>query len=183
VTTPYLGQIIMFAGNFAPKGTALCNGQLMSIQQNAALFSLLGTFYGGNGVQTFALPDLQSRLPVHMGNGNGLSQYGIGQAGGVATVTIDQTTLPQHTHTLSATQTTATTATISTGVLPGVPTVAESPAMPAFYANPGNPPLTPNLLASNVCSVAGSSQPHTNQMPSLCITFVIALTGIFPSRN
>jgi microcystin-dependent protein len=179
----YVGQIMMFAGNFAPRGSALCNGQLMSINQNQALFSLLGTSYGGDGIQTFALPNLQSQLPVHQGNGIGLSSYAIGQSGGVASVTIDQTTTPTHTHTLNATQTTANSSTISTGVLPGVPTVANPPASPEFYANAGAVPLTPNVLAPGVCGQAGGSQPHTNLMPSLCITFVIALNGIFPSRN
>jgi microcystin-dependent protein len=179
----YLGQIIMFAGNFAPRGTALCNGQLMSIQQNAALFAVLGTFYGGDGQTTFALPNLQSQVPVHQGNGNGLSSYVIGQAGGVATVTINASTTPPHTHTLDATRTTANNSTISPSVLPGVPTAANPGASPEFYANPGAVPLTPNLLAAAVCSLAGGSQPHTNQMPTLGITFIIALAGIFPSRN
>jgi microcystin-dependent protein len=183
MTQAYLGQITMFGGNFAPVGTALCNGQLLSIQQNAALFALLGTTYGGDGVSTFALPNLQSQVPVHQGNGNGLSSYVIGQAGGVANVTILATTTPTHTHTLNATQTTANSATISTGVLPGVPTAANPPASPEFYANPGAVPLTPNLLATGVCGTAGGSLPHTNQMPTLGITFVIALQGIFPSRN
>jgi microcystin-dependent protein len=183
VSTPYLGQIMMCGFAFAPKGFALCNGQLLSIQQNTALFSLLGTFYGGNGVQTFALPDLRSRLPVHQGQGNGLSPYSIGQTAGTETVTINQSTMPQHTHTLNATQTTATTSVISTGVLPGVPTVAKPPASPEFYANQGTPPLIPVLLAGGVCSTAGGNQPHSNLMPSLTINFVIALQGIFPSRN
>jgi microcystin-dependent protein len=183
VSTPYLGQIMMCSFAFAPKGFALCNGQLLSIQQNTALFSVLGTFYGGNGVQTFGLPNLQGRAPVHQGQGIGLSPYSIGQAGGTETVTINQNTMPQHTHTLNATQTTATSSVISTGVLPGVPTVSEAPASPEFYANQGPVPLTPNLLAGGVCSAAGGSQPHSNLMPSLTINFVIALAGIFPSRN
>jgi microcystin-dependent protein len=183
MTVQYLGQITMCGFGFAPKGWALCNGQLLSIQQNTALFALLGTFYGGNGTTNFALPNLQSQLPVHQGQGNGLSPYVIGQAGGAANVTILQTQMPQHNHTLNATQTIATTATISTGVLPGQPTVAQTGASPAFYANPTPVAPTPNVLAPGVCSVAGSSQAHSNQMPSLCITFVIALTGIFPTRN
>jgi microcystin-dependent protein len=180
MTDQFLGQISMCGFNFPPKGWALCNGQTMSIQQNTALFSLLGTFYGGNGVTTFALPNLQSQLSVHQGQGNGLSSYAIGQAGGAANVAILQSETPQHNHTLSATQTVATTATISTGVLPGQPTVGTPPAL---YANPGTPALIPNVLAQGVCSIAGSSQPHSNQMPSLCVTFIIALTGVFPTRN
>jgi microcystin-dependent protein len=183
MTQAFLGQITLFAGNFAPQGTAFCNGQSLSIQQNTALFSLLGTFYGGDGVTSFALPNLQSRLPVHQGSGTGLSNYVIGQSGGAANVTIDVTTTPIHTHTLNATQTIATSSTISTGVLPGQPTAAIAPASPEFYANAGAVPLTPNTLAAGVCGTAGGSQPHSNLMPSLCISFVIVLSGIFPSRN
>jgi microcystin-dependent protein len=183
MSTAYVGQITMCSFNFPPKGTAFCNGQTLSIQQNTALFSVIGTFYGGNGVTTFQLPNLQSALPVHQGSGSGLSTYNIGQTGGSASVTIDQTTMPQHSHTLNATQTTANSTTISTGVLPGVPTASIPPASPEFYANPGTPALIPNILAAGVCSQAGGSQPHTNLMPSLCITFVICLIGIFPTRN
>src|SRR5580704_12433175 len=101
MSNAFLGQITMFAGNFAPKGTALCNGQTMSIQQNAALFALLGTTYGGNGVNTFALPNLQSQLPIHQGQGQGLSNYSLGQTAGTPSVTINQTTMPAHTHTFN----------------------------------------------------------------------------------
>lgn len=178
----FLGQISMFGGNFAPRNFAFCNGQLMSISQNTALFSLLGTTYGGDGVTTFALPDLRSRLPVHVGQGLGLSNYDLGQVGGSQTETIITTTMPAHGHTFQATQTIATTNTISAGVLAGQPTVGTPPA---FYAAPqnGQPPLVPQTLAAASCSVTGGSQPHNNLMPSLCITFIIALQGIFPSRN
>ncbi len=186
MSNAFLGQITMFGGNYAPRNTALCNGQTMMIAQNQALFSLLGTTYGGNGQTTFALPNLQSRLPVHQGQGPGLSNYSLGQAAGTPNVTIDQTTTPTHTHTLSATQTITTTATIDTTVLPGQPTVAISPATPAFYAFQGAPPLPtliPHPMAAGACGNTGGSQSHTNLMPSLCITFVIFLQGIFPSRN
>src|SRR5207302_11411550 len=110
VPDPFIGEIRMFAFGFAPQGWALCNGQLLPIAQNQALFSLLGTTYGGNGTTTFALPNLQSRLPVHQGQGQGLSNYSLGQTAGTASVTIDQTTLPTHTHIFSATTTNATSA-------------------------------------------------------------------------
>ena len=178
----FIGQISMFGGNFAPRNFAFCNGQLLAISQNQALFSLLGTTYGGDGRTTFALPDLRSRLPVHVGQGPGLSNYSLGQSGGSATETIIAANTPAHNHALQATQTIATTATIGTSVLPGQPTVG-NPA--AFYAVPqaGQPPLVPQQLDAAVCSISGGSQPHTNLMPSLCITFIIALQGIFPSRN
>jgi len=186
MSNAFLGQITLFGGDYAPRGTAMCNGQTLAINQNQALFALLGTTYGGNGQTTFALPNLQSQLPVHQGQGPGLSSYVLGQTSGVPSVTIAQATMPTHTHTLSATQTIATTATIANNLLPGQPTVATAPASPEFYANPpqgGQPPLIPHPMAAAACSTVGGSQPHTNLMPSLCITFVIFLQGIFPSRN
>ena len=182
----YLGQIMMFGGNFAPKGFALCNGQLLSIQQNQALFSLLGVTYGGNGIQTFALPNLQSCLPVHQGHGPGLSNYVLGQVGGSSSVTLLQTNLPAHVHTLNATQTVATSNVIANNLLPGQPPATSPPNPPAeFYAQPvnGQPALVPELMISTACGPAGGNQPHTNLMPSLCISFIIALQGLFPSRN
>jgi microcystin-dependent protein len=183
MASPYLSQITMFGGNFAPKNYALCNGQLLSIQQNAALFSLIGTTYGGNGVTNFALPNLQSALPMSFGQGAGLSNYVLGQNGGVTDVTLTQQTVPSHQHFMMATKTpAANAAAISTSVLPGTP-----PASGALlYANPpqpGQPALIPRALAAGVCSTVGNNQSHTNMMPSLCITFCIALSGVFPSRN
>lgn len=174
--TPFVAQIMMFAGNFAPVGYAFCNGQTMNISQNSALFALLGTAYGGNGTTTFLLPNLQSRVPVDIGTGAGLSTYVLGQPGGADTVTITPQTMPAHMHTLNATQAAASTASIGNTVLPG------KPAAGSFYANQ-NSGNTPVNLAAGAVSITGSSQPHTNMMPSLCITFVIALVGIFPSRS
>jgi len=178
----FLGQISMFGGNYAPKHWAFCNGQLLSIAQNTALFSLLGTTYGGDGRTTFALPDLRSRLPLDWGQGTGLSNYQLGQASGSPTVTITVSSIPAHNHMLQATQTIATAATIGNTVLPGQPTVGTPPA---FYgeSQSGKPPLVPVPLNAASCGLTGGSQPHTNLMPSLCITFIIALQGIFPSRN
>jgi microcystin-dependent protein len=181
MASPYLSQITMFGGNFAPKNYALCNGQLLSIQQNAALFSLLGTMYGGNGVNNFALPNLQSALPMSFGQGAGLSNYTQGQVGGFTSVTLTQQTVPSHQHFMMAAKG-ASAAAISTSVLPGAPTVSGA----EFYANPpqpGQPALIPVTLAAATCSTVGSNQSHTNMMPSLCITFCIALAGVFPSRN
>ena len=178
----FLGQIDMFGGNFAPKGFAFCNGQLLSIAQNSALFSLLGTTYGGDGRTTFALPDLRSRLPVDWGQGPGLSNYALGQAAGTTSVTLLTTQIPAHNHILLATQAIATSAVIANNVLPGQPTVGNPPA---FYgvSQSGKPPLVPVPLNAASCGNSGGSQPHPNLMPSLCITFIIALQGIFPSRN
>jgi microcystin-dependent protein len=181
MASPYLSQITMFAGNFAPKNYALCNGQTMSIAQNAALFSLLGTMYGGNGQTTFQLPNLQSALPMSFGQGSGLSNYVQGQVGGFTSVTLTQQTVPSHQHFMMAAKG-ASAAAISTSVLPGAPTVSGG----ELYANPptgSQPPLVPHPLAAATCSTVGNNQSHTNMMPSLCITFCIALAGVFPSRN
>src|SRR6185437_6642496 len=118
---PFLGEIRMVGWNFAPNGWALCNGQLLAINQYTALFSLLGTTYGGNGTTTFALPNLQSRLSVHQGQGPGLSSYALGQNGGTPNVTLDATTIPAHQHALNATNTAATTPTIANNLLPAKP--------------------------------------------------------------
>ena len=182
MSEPFLGQITMFGGNFAPRHFAFCNGQLLPINQNQSLFSLLGTAYGGDGRTTFALPDLRSRLPVHVGHGPGLSNYNLGQAGGRPTVTITTATMPAHSHTLNATKDTTTSITIDATVLPGQPTVGSPPA---FYGaqGEGQPALTPHPMNSSACTASGGNQSHTNLMPSLCITFIIALQGLFPSRN
>jgi len=178
----FLGQIMMFGGNFAPRTFAFCNGQLLSIAQNSALFALLGTTYGGDGVTTFALPNLQSRLPIHQGTGTGLSNYQLGQAAGSPEVTITQSTMPQHTHVLNASTTNATAVAISGTVVPGQPTGSTAPL---FYASqqPNQPAPVPQLMDPRACSIAGNGLPHSNLMPSLCISFVIALQGVFPSRN
>jgi microcystin-dependent protein len=183
MASPYLSQITMFGGNFAPKNYALCNGQLLAINQNAALFALLGTMYGGNGTTNFALPNLQSALPMSFGQGAGLSNYVQGQVGGVTSFTLTSQTVPSHQHFMMATKSPAANASaISTSVLPGTP-----PASGALlYANPpqpGQPALIPHALAAATCSTVGANQSHTNMMPSLCITFCIALAGVFPSRN
>ena len=183
MSEPFLGQITMFGGNFAPRGYALCDGQLLSISQNSALFSLLGTTYGGNGTSTFALPDLRSRLSIHMGRGPGLSDYSIGQASGEPSVTLMQATMASHTHSLVATIGPAGTGTVASGA---VPATSNGPVSPAeFYADVevGEPAVTKRAMNPAACGTAGGSQPHDNLMPSQCITFMIALQGIFPSRN
>ena len=181
MTQPYLGQITMFAGNFAPLGWALCNGQLVAISQNSALYQLLGTTYGGDGINTFGLPDLQCRIPVHQGTRSGLSTYVLGQRAGSENITLLANQRPPHTHALNATAAAATSIKIAGNLLPGMPT-AGTPA-PEFYTLPsGDPPVLTTMLPGS-CSAAGQSLPHPNQMPSLCITFIIALEGIYPSQS
>jgi microcystin-dependent protein len=179
MSEPFLGQISIVSFSFPPKGWALCNGQLLQIAQNTALFSLLGTTYGGNGVQTFALPNLQSQVPIHFGQGAGLSPYALGETGGAATVTLNTNFIPAHTHTFNVTTANANAAAIGNTLLPAVPTVANA----AFYAVPGAPALQAQSLASGSVGNAGGSQPHNNLMPTLTVNFIIALQGIFPSRS
>jgi microcystin-dependent protein len=181
MSSPFLSQILMFGGNFAPKNYALCNGQLLAINQNAALFSLLGTTYGGNGVNNFALPNFQSSLPVGFGQGLGLSFYNLGQVGGAPSVTLNQSTVPSHTHNfMAATSPSATTSPSVAGNIPGSPPASNG----RFYATPpGNPPIQPTAMGAAACSTIGNNQSHTNLMPSLCITFAICIAGVFPTRN
>jgi microcystin-dependent protein len=174
---PFLGQMLMFGGNFPPKGTAFCNGQLLQIAQNQALFSLLGTFYGGNGTATFALPNLQGSVPVHMGQGPGLSQYQLGETGGTQNVTVNANQMPAHSHVFNASTVSATSPS-PTGRVPAKPTAANAAA---YAVSQTAPPLAPQVM--NQSAVAGGSQPHNNMMPTLFISFVIAMVGIFPARD
>ena len=172
----YLGQILQGGWNFAPRGTAFCNGQLISIAQNSALFALLGTQFGGNGQTTFALPNLQGRSMVHWGTGPGLSTYVIGQKAGTETVTVLPTQMPAHTHTMVATSGASTAVTPGTALLPG--TVSGD----TLYVNTitGNNPLA---MLPQAVTQAGGSQPHENRMPTLTVQYCIATQGIFPSQS
>jgi microcystin-dependent protein len=167
VTEPFLGSITLFAGNFAPAGYALCNGQLLPISQNTALFSILGTTYGGNGVTTFALPDLRGRVPVHAGQGPGLSLYDLGQAAGEETVTLTTAELPPHAHSQTASNAEQTTNRPGNAV----------PARGGVYDG------TSDGTTMTPTTTTGSGQPHDNRQPYLTLNYIIALQGIFPSRN
>jgi len=160
--------------NFAPKGWALCNGQLLAISQNTALFSLLGTTYGGNGTTTFALPDFRSRVPIHAGQGPGLSNYTLGEQTGTESVTLTVPQLPAHNHTVNGVASGGNQASPAGG-FPAV----ESTGTSLDYANSGPGASMNPAMISNT----GSNQPHSNIQPVLCVNFVIALVGIFPSRN
>jgi microcystin-dependent protein len=179
MTQPFIGEIRMFGSNFAPQGWMFCSGQTISISQNTALFSLIGTFYGGNGTTTFQLPNLQGRLPVHYGQGPGLSVYSIGQSGGVETVALNTTQMPQHSHSLNASTATATLSSPTNNVTGAAPL---TPIPTVLYTNPGTPATVGNLLPQAV-GANGSGLPHSNIMPYLCVSFIIATVGIFPSRN
>jgi microcystin-dependent protein len=173
---PFLGEIRMFGGNFAPTGWALCNGQLLPIQQNTALFSILGTTFGGNGTTNFALPNLQGRVPVHMGQGSGLSNYILGETAGVESVTLQVTQMPAHTHALNASTTPGSSASPQNGV-PASGVDSQGGSVSGYVPSPNT------TMAANAVGMAGSSIPHENRQPLLCVNFIIALQGIFPSRN
>ena len=182
----------MFGGNFAPRGFAFCNGQILPIQQNTALFSLLGTTYGGNGQTTFALPDLRSRSPMQWGQGPGLSQVALGEMSGSESVTLVQTEMPAHTHIISTSGNGgAVTLPCSTqpgdsdspaGRIPAISAGGEEQYAEASAANAQTAPVT-ITVPTPTAGIAGGSQPHNNRSPYLAVSFIIALEGIFPSRN
>jgi len=169
-TQPYLGEIMLFGGNFAPRGYALCNGQLLPINQNQALFSLLGTQYGGNGQTTFALPDFRGRVPIHFGQGPGLSTHTIGQTAGTEGHFLLLTEMPAHAHVARGSSAVGVTANPS-GMYP-----ARCAAQIPQWAATANTTLAASAIAST-----GGSQPHPNVQPVLALNFVIALQGVFPS--
>jgi microcystin-dependent protein len=179
MSDPFLGEIRCFGFNFAPNGWAFCNGQLMSISQNTALFSLLGTTYGGNGQTTFALPNLQSCVPVGQGQGPGLANYVMGEVDGAEIVTINSNEMPAHTHTFSGTSSSANDKRPKTGSAFATTTKA-GPVSPGdnYYAAGTLAPLNAATVQAT-----GGSQPHTNLQPYLALNFCIALQGIFPSRS
>lgn len=174
MSDPFLGEIRIFGGNFAPTGWATCDGQLLSIAQNTALFSLLGTSYGGDGKVTFALPNLQGSAPLHQGQGNGLSEYFMGQKGGEQYVTLQQVEMPYHTHSARANS-------AGGGQISPVNNVWSSLSgrtPPPLYSNTINTTMNPMGT-----SVVGASQPHNNMSPYLALTFIIAMQGIYPARQ
>lgn len=170
----------MVGWNFAASGWALCNGQLMSISQNTALFSLLGTTYGGDGRTTFALPNLQGRVPIHQGNGAGLSGYVIGQLAGNEQVSLQLPEMPQHNHLMGVSNLAGSLSDPTGGILAqGNSGTDRSPVLISDYVSSA----ATGTLAPTAISMAGSSLPHNNIQPYLCINFIIALQGIFPSRG
>ncbi len=169
--TPYVGEIRMFGGNFAPAGWAFCNGQLLAISENDTLFNLIGTTYGGDGQNTFGLPDLRGRVPVHMGQGPGLSSYVIGENGGTESVTLTLSQIPSHSHPALA---------------QSQPGTQSSPANGVWAASTLNQYSTNNANATmnaQCLGLAGGSQPHDNMLPFQCVSFIISLYGIYPTPS
>lgn len=177
---PYVGEIRMVGFNFAPNGWAFCNGQLMPINQYQVLFSLLGTAFGGNGTTTFGLPNLQGRVPINQGQGIGLSPYVIGQVGGSENVTLLQNQMPAHNHQVNVNNLPGTQANPVGAILAEVNNGdGRQPNLyPAYTTANPNGTMSPNAI-----SLAGGNQPHPNLQPYLCVNFIIALNGIYPSRG
>lgn len=174
---PLLGTIILFAGNFAPRGWAFCHGQILPIAQNTALFSILGTTYGGDGRTTFALPDLRGRVPVGQGQGPGLSPIQLGERGGSSTVTLTQAQMPAHVHTATSTlPVSAANARVSS---PVGNVLAVTPD--EIYGPPSS--ATDSTAVSTTVDAAGGSQPVSVMPPYLGMNYIIALQGIYPSRD
>ena len=173
MSEPFLCEIRMFGGNFAPTGWALCNGQLMAISQYAALFAILGTSFGGNGVQTFGLPDLRGRVPVHQGTGNGLSPYVLGEQTGTQAVTLSTSNLPSHSHLVNC-----NTGGGQTTPVNNFPGAVSAGATEKIYSNASG-----GTMAGGMIAPTGGNVPVSVIQPVLCVTFIIALVGIFPSRN
>jgi microcystin-dependent protein len=181
MSQPFLGEIRCFGFNFAPRGWAQCNGQLQPISQNTALFSLLGTTYGGDGVTTFALPNLQGQIPMHWGNSPGGLNTVIGQVQGQSNVTLNSNQIPQHTHSVTAATVPAGGTSQRTAVPSNTAYLSGSRPPNRAYQNPAQAitaPFSPKAITST-----GGSQPHDNMQPYLVLNFCIALEGIFPARN
>ncbi len=170
MSNPYVGEIRLFAGNFEPIGWMFCRGQLLSIANNPVLFALIGTTYGGDGQNTFALPDLQGRVPLHQGRGPGLSPRVIGEEGGTETVTLQAGQMPSHTHALHA------SASAATGSSPAGALLAAT-AMPSYDTG-----LAATAMAPGAIGNTGGMQPHDNMAPTLALSYIISLFGIFPSQ-
>jgi microcystin-dependent protein len=167
VAQPYVGEIRIFAGNFAPAGWMFCEGQLLPISENETLFQLVGTTYGGDGQSTFALPDLRGRLPLHLGNG-----FVLAQTGGAEEVTLTSQQIPAHTHALTASTAPGTQNAPSNRV------TAASPSVTLYTGD-----VSDSNMASSAVGMTGGSQPHTNFQPYLCVNFIISLFGIFPTQT
>lgn len=172
MSEPFVAEIRIFAGNFAPKSWAMCNGQILPISQNTALFSLLGTYYGGDGKSTFALPDLQSRVPIGAGQGPGLTDRFLGEEGGSNAVALLTSEIPSHTHTLQG---------ANAPLKRRNPTNALLTSVSGANVYAATAPDT--LMASEAVGITGSSLPHNNMQPYLTLNFIIALQGIYPARG
>jgi microcystin-dependent protein len=175
MANPFVAEIRMFAGNFAPAGWAFCNGQLLAISSNTALFSLIGTFYGGNGTSNFGLPNLQGMAPMHQGNGAGLTQRVLGEMGGENAVTLLASEVPPHSHTYNC----GSGSKGETNVIAGQVNCDEQSGTQEIYATTSDG----SVMGPAMVQPTASSLPHENRQPYLAVSFIIALQGVFPARN
>jgi microcystin-dependent protein len=180
---PYVGEIRLFAGSYAPVGWQLCDGSLLQITSYEVLYAVLGSIYGGNGTTTFAVPDLRSKVPISQGTGLGLTPRTVAEVGGAETVTLATANLPLHAHAAEASTTNATTTTAGPGVV--LATVQDTTAgqTDARYLPSGKVTSSTETLSTNQVALAGSTMSHTNIMPSIALTYIIALQGIYPSTS
>ncbi|MCH7412102.1 tail fiber protein [Belliella sp. R4-6] len=179
---PLIGQIMMFAGTFAPKGWAYCEGQLISISQNQALYSILGNTYGGDGINNFALPDLRGRAPIHKGHGPGLSPINLGEQGGTEKVTLDMSNMPAHNHALNVSNS-AGTSFNPEGNVPAASQFQENRQSPVINVNSYNGNFPNTAMSPSTISVQGGNQPFNSRNPYLGINYIIALEGVYPMRD
>jgi microcystin-dependent protein len=171
MSEPFVGEIRMFAGNFAPRGWAFCDGQLLAVSQNDALFSLFGTIYGGDGRTTFGLPEMRGRIPIHQGAGPGLSNRQLGSKSGSERATVSANAIGAHSHSFTASNAAA-------GDGSPVGKTMATPSGSNIYGTGAT-----SAMSASTITVTGEGQPHTNLMPSLCVNFIVALFGIYPSRQ
>jgi microcystin-dependent protein len=184
MATPFIGQIIIFAGDFTIKGYAMCNGQLMPINQNTALFSILGTNYGGNGITTFALPNLTGRFPLHFGQGAGLTNRVLGEISGEENHTLTSAEMPAHTHTANAVTTLKASTSAANSGVPTANVAANTGRNNIYQSAAPNVNLAAGAAATSVTvNNTGGAVAHNNMPPYLALNFLIALNGIFPSRS
>jgi microcystin-dependent protein len=172
MSEPFVGEVRLFAGNFAPNGWAFCDGQLVSIAENDVLFNLIGTTYGGDGQNTFALPDLRGRVPVHQGSNGQSGSYVIGESGGVESVTLSAAQMPQHTHAMLASTTPASSTHGAAEVL------GSSATMNLYGPGAPNMAMDPSAIAP-----LGGGQPHENMPPYVALNYIVSFFGVFPSQN
>jgi len=182
MSQPYVGQILMFGGNFAPAGWALCAGQIMPISENDTLFQLIGTTYGGDGESTFGLPNLQGRVPLHMGTGNGLSSYVVGQASGTEFVTLNTQQIPQHNHQAFAANSDGNANVPANNTILANEGGADKDKV-FIYAPWDNDSANMTTLLPTSVQPTGGNQPHENRQPLLVLNFIISLFGVYPAPN
>ncbi len=180
---PFLGQLYYVAFNFPPKGYAFCNGQILAINTNQALFALLGTTYGGDGRTNFALPNMQGRVPIHQGTGAGLSSYVLGQTGGAQSVTLNVSNLPAHTHSVSATAQVPASSAAATTAAPSGNSLANTVHTLNYSASAPSVGMSSTVSVSGTTGNIGGGQPFSIQQPYTVLNCIIALQGIFPSQN